>query len=100
MENAQQFALSYPEENRGEAYRCLGTKAVLDILSSSHRGIILEEWLAEVSPPYLSDVIYGVVRAAQNISEESFQPVKRVVRRNYPSDFYLHWGYRHVGYGY
>jgi hypothetical protein len=100
MEEAQQLVAHYPQENRGEVYRCLGTKAVLDILSGSHRGIILKEWLAEVSPPYLSDFIYGVVRAAQNISEKEFQPFKNVVASKFPAVYYENWGFRHLGYKY
>ncbi|MBW1853322.1 MAG: hypothetical protein JRJ00_01355, partial [Deltaproteobacteria bacterium] len=100
MEKAQQFSLSYPEENRGEAYRCLGTKAVLDILNDSHSDTKLKEWLTEVPPPYRKDFIYGVVRAAQNISDEEFQPFKNIIVSEFPAMYYEKWGFRHLGYKY
>lgn len=100
MEKAQQFSLSYPEENRGEACRCLGTKVVLDILSDSHSDKKLKEWLAKVPPPYRKDFIYGVVRAAQNISEEEFQPFKNTVVSEFPAMYYEKWGFRHLAHKY
>ncbi len=100
MEKAQQFTLSYPEENRGEAYRCLGTKVVLDILNNSYRDTILKEWLTKVPPPFLNDFIYGVVRAAQNISDEEFQPFKSIVVSKFPAAYYENWGFRHLAYKY
>ena len=100
MEKAQQFTLSYPEENRGEAYRCLGTKVVLDSLSNSHEDTKLKELLAEVPPPYRNDFIYGIVRAAQNITEEKFLPFKNIIVSQFPDVYYENWGFRHLGYKY
>jgi hypothetical protein len=99
-EEAQHLTRTYPAENRGEAYRCLGTQVALNVADHEGADTLVSQSLQDVPPPHVSDFIYGVVRAAQNISEESFQPVKRVVTRNNPSDFYMNWGYRHVGYGY
>ena len=99
-EAAQHLTRSYPAENRGEAYRCLGTQVALAVVDHEDADTRVSQSLQDVPPPHVNDFIYGVVRAAQNISEESFQPLKRAVTRNYPADFYMNWGYRHVGYRY
>jgi len=99
-EAAQHLTRTYPAENRGEAYRCLGTRLALDVIDHEDADTRVSRALQDVPSPHVSDFIYGIVRAAQNISEESFQPLQRGVTRSYPSDFYLNWGYRHVGYGY
>jgi hypothetical protein len=100
LEAAQHFTRTYPAENRGEVYRCLGTQVALTVVNDEDAETIVTYYLQDVPFPYVNDFIYGVVRAAQNIPEESFQPLKRAVTRNYPSDFYINWGYCHVGYGY
>jgi hypothetical protein len=100
LEEAQHLTRAYPAENRGEAYRCLGTQVALAVVDHEDAETIVTHYLQGVPSPYVNDFIYGVVRAAQSISEESFQPVKRAVTRNYPADFYINWGFRHVGYKY
>ena len=99
-EKALQFTLSYPKENRGEAYRCLGTTIALGLLDDADAEEKMEQSLQEIPSPYVNDFIYGVVRAAQNISEKEFQPFKRVAARRFPADFYKNWGFRHLGYKY
>ncbi len=100
LEEVQHFTRAYPAENRGEAYRCLGNQVVLDVAGHENAETLVRQSLGDVPPSRVNDFIYGVVRAAPNIPEESFQPLKRAVTRNYPSDFYLNWGYRQVGYKY
>ena len=99
-EEAQHLTRTYPAENRGEAYRCLGTRVALDVIDHEDAAARVSHALQDVPHPHVSDFIYGVVRAAQNIPEESFQPLQRGVTSTYPADFYLNWGYRHVGYEY
>jgi hypothetical protein len=100
IEQARQFTLNYPRENRGEAYRCLGTKVILALLKDSNKGEKLEASLREISSEYVNDFIYGIVRTAQNIPEEKFQPFADVVIKKYPDLFYENWGFRHLGYKY
>ena len=100
LEAAQLLTRTYPVENRGEAYRCLGTLVALDVVDHEDADTRVSQVLQEVPPPHVGDFIYGVVRAAHNISQESFQPVKRAVTKYYPALFYMNWGYRHLGDGY
>jgi hypothetical protein len=100
IEQARQFTLDYPRENRGEAHRCLGTKVILALLKDSNKGEKLEASLREISSEYVNDFIYGIVRTAQNIPEEKFQPFADVVIKKYPDLFYENWGFRHLGYKY
>ncbi len=89
---------AYPEENLGEVYRCLGTDAALRAIAGDEKVAELEGWLTSVPPPYLADAVYGIVRAAQHVSEDAFEPVGEAVAGMHPRMFYLQWGYRHLGY--
>jgi hypothetical protein len=100
MEAAQQLTAHYPRENRGEAYRCLGTKVTLALRDDSQGDKKLEHSLTDIQPPYVNDFIFGVVRAAQNITEEKFRPFESVVAKTFPTLFYTNWGFRHLGQNY
>ena len=100
LQDAQQCALHYPRANRGEIYRCLGTKVVLEVLNDPQGDRKLEQTLKEIGLPYMRDFIYGVVRSAQNLTGEKFLPFEHVVAGKFPALFYENWGYRHLGYNY
>jgi hypothetical protein len=100
MEEAQQLAAHYPRENRIEAYRCLGTKVTLALRNDSQGDKKLERSLKEIQPSYVNDFIFGVVRAAQNITEEKFHPFGSTVAKTFPALFYTNWGFRHLGHTY
>lgn len=89
---------AYPGENLGEVYRCLGTDTALRAIAGEEKVAELEGWLKNVPPSYLADAVYGIVRAAQHVSEDAFEPVGEAVADMQPRIFYTQWGYRHLGY--
>lgn len=97
LAGAQQFALDYPEESRGDAYRRLGTKSALVLSNHSDSGEQLEKVLQEVPLPYLDDFIDGVVRAAYPLSVLEFQPFENVLAGKFPAAFYEKWGFSYFG---
>ncbi|MCX5886695.1 MAG: hypothetical protein NT096_12435 [Proteobacteria bacterium] len=100
VEDAKAITVNYPEEHKGDAYRCLGTLLTQNLIKDSNRAVKLEQSLEEVPKHYLRDFIYGVVRAAQNIPEKEFKPFTDIVVSKYPNLFYENWGFRHLGYKY
>jgi len=97
---ARRITENYPEEHRGEAYRCLGTLVGNNLLKDSNKDTKLEEYLKGVPPHHLRDFIYGVVRVAQNVSEKEFQPFAEIMTKKYPDLLYENWGFRNLGYKY
>jgi hypothetical protein len=95
-DESKALVLNYPDENKPEVYRCLGTRAILSA-AGEHQ---LEQYLSEVPEHYLDDFIYGIVRAAQNMPENRFQPFRNFLERMYPDMFYKNWGFRYLAYKY
>lgn len=100
FEHAKTLTLNYPLENKGEAYRCLGTLLTEDLNHASEIAEKLEASLEEVPQDYRKDFIYGIVRGAQILTQEGFEPIKEVVVKKYPELFYENWGFRFLGYKY
>ena len=99
-EDLDRFIRGYPHENLGEAYRCLGTAVTRRTLSREQGIEEFKKWLTAVPSPFLNDAMHGIVRAAQNISEEEFALVGAAAAKMHPETFYTLWGFRHVGYKY
>jgi hypothetical protein len=96
----ERFIREYPQENLGEVYRCMGTEAARRTLSREQGIEEFEKWLMGVPSPFRNDAIHGIVRAAQNVSEDEFKVVGEAAAKMYPEAFYTRWGFRHVGYKY
>jgi len=100
IKTAQCITRNYPEANKGEAYRSYGTLIAETSVSSKDGTSQLEEALQQIPSSYMSDVIYGIVRAAQNLPEQKFQLLKSFLIQKHPDLFYENWGFRHLGYTY
>ena len=100
LKNMRHFIAGYPEENRGEAYRCAGTNAALELLHELQGGETLERLLEEIDPVYLDDFVYGIVRSAQMLTPEEFRPFEQAVVKRCAPAFYTQWGFRYLGYYY
>jgi hypothetical protein len=100
VQHAKAITVNYPEEYKGDAYRCLGTLLTENLIKDSNRAVKLEQSLEEVPQHRLRDFIYGVVRAAQNIPEKDFKSVTAILVSKHPDLFYENWGFRYLGYKY
>jgi len=97
---AREITENYPEEHRGEAYRCLGTFVGNSLLNDPDKGMKLDEYMKTIPLHYLRDFIYGVVRVAQSIPEKEYQPFADMMEKRYPDLFYENWGFQNLGYKY
>jgi hypothetical protein len=97
---AKRITENYPEENRGEAYRCLGTLIGSNLLKDSNKGMKLDKYINTIPPDHVRDFIYGVVRVVQNVPGKEFQPFAEIMTEKYPDLFYENWGFRNLGYKY
>jgi len=59
---------------------------------------VFDAALAGVPNRYLADIMYGIVRLAQNTPPEKLQPLCDYLAGKNPFLFYRAWGYRHLGY--
>ena len=100
IETAQSLTQGYPEVNKGEAYRSLGTLIAEKTVAGEESTLTLETYLEKVPPHYIDDVIYGVVRLAHNVSEQQFYPLKLLLTQKYPNLFYKNWGFQYLGHKY
>jgi hypothetical protein len=96
LQRVKQFILNYPEDGKGEAYKRLGMKIVLELCHDVRRGEKLAGWLEEVPPSYLGEFIDGIVRKAHRLSVEEFQPFEKVLEDRFPNVFYEKWGFSHL----
>ena len=88
----------YPETNRSEAYRAFGSRIAVEALLSHDPAEAFAAELSEIPPQYLSDIIYGVVRLAQDIPLEKLSPLIELLKKHNPALLYRTLGYRHLGY--
>jgi len=97
LEQARQFTMSYPEEGRAEAYRCLGTRYAQELSDDPQAFEKLASALDETPLPYVGAFIEGVVRMANTLSAKEFQPYEKVLTGRFPALFYEKWGLAHLG---
>ena len=97
---ADRYTRNFPEETRGELYRCMGTKIALTLNQDLEGDKKLAHFMEGIDPYLVNDFVYGVVRSAQKLSEEEFHPFEMVLVQTFPESFYENWGFRNLGYHY
>jgi hypothetical protein len=100
IKSAESIAQNYPEVNKGEAYRSIGTLIAERVVAGKESTLTLEKYLEKVPTPYINEVIFGVVRSAHNVPEQKFQPLKLLLTQKYPNLYYENWGFQYLGHKY
>ena len=100
IKTAQFIAQNYPEANRSEAYSFFGTLMAARIVAGKESSLITEKTLERVPAFYVPDVIWGIVRLANNVPEQEFQPLKLLLTQRYPDLFYKNWGFQYLAHKY
>jgi hypothetical protein len=90
------MAQNYPEANRSEAYSFFGTLMAAKTITGKEKTFTIEETLKKVPPLYISHVICGIVRLANNVPEQDFLPLKVLLTQRYPDLFYKSWGFQYL----
>jgi hypothetical protein len=100
IKTAQFIVQNYPEAIRSEAYSFFGTLIAARTIAGKEKNLTIEETLKTTPSLYIPNVIGGIVRLANNVSEQEFQPLKLLLTQKYPDLFYKSWGFQYLVYKY
>jgi hypothetical protein len=96
IKTALSIVQHYPEANRSEAYSFFGTLLAARTIAGKEKNLTIEETLKIIPSIHINDVIWGMIRLANNVPEQDFQPLKLLLTQRYPELFYKNWGFQHL----
>ena len=100
LKHAEAIVAGYPEENRDEACRALGTRLAFDALARDDAQVYLINYFERVPEEWRDPLMCGLIRILHSMPEQAGDPWVLALAARYPGIFYKNWGYQFLGYTY
>jgi len=100
VDKAVEIAKKYPEENRGAAYQCLGTRLTRELLRCTFKKEDLLGCFENMPSCNQYDFMYGIIRALLDQPNYFKIDFVRELAEKYPLMFYENIGYSYLAYKY
>jgi hypothetical protein len=100
FEHAEAIVTGYPEENREEAWRALGTRLALAVVARDDADEKIISYLNNAPQEWRDSLMCGLMRVLHGMPERAGDAWVQVLADRYPDIFYKNWGCQFLGYTY